>query len=103
MKAGTCGTQHYATLNHNRRRLQRSESREKEVLERQRPMTFDVAIEREVNGENELTEYENVSKVINIPSMGKIKLTYPDGETDVSPCGQVVSIREHEASDNEAN
>jgi len=59
-------------------------------------MTFDVAIEREVNGENELTEYENVSKVINIPSMGKIKLTYPDGETDVSPCGQVVSIREHD-------
>jgi len=96
MKAGTCGIQHHDTLNHNRRRRQRSESREKEVLERQRPMTFDVATEREVNGEYELTEYENVSKVINIPCMGEIKLTHPDGETDVSPCGQVVSIREHD-------
>jgi hypothetical protein len=103
MKAGMGGTQNHDTLNHNRRRRQRSESREKEVLERQRPMTFDVAIEREVNGENELTEYENVSNVINIPSMGKIKLTYPDGETDMSPCGQIVSINEHKASDSGAN
>ena len=63
-------------------------------------MTFDVAIEREVNGENELTDYENVSKAINIPSMAKIKITYPDGETDMSPCGQIVNISEHEPSDN---
>ena len=68
-------------------------------------MTFDVTIEREINGdgETELTDYENVSKAINIPSMAKIKLTYPDGETDMSPCGQIVSISEHEASDSEAN
>ena len=54
MKAGTCGTQHYATLNHNRRRLQRSESREKEVLERQRPMTFDEIISQDAHDKSAL-------------------------------------------------
>ena len=65
-------------------------------------MTFDVTIELEINGdgETELTDYENVSKAINIPSMAKIKITYPDGETDMSPCGQIVNISEHEPSDN---
>ena len=50
-----------------------------------------------------IIDYENVSKAINIPSMAKIKITHPDGETDMSPCGQIVSISEHEASDSEAN
>jgi hypothetical protein len=42
-------------------------------------MTFDVTIEREINGdgETELTDYENVSKAINIPSYGKDQAHLP--------------------------
>lgn len=67
-------------------------------------MMFDVTIEREIGGgETELKEYVGVSKLINIPSMAKVKLSYPNGDSDMSPCGQVVRVTPHETPDGEAN